>query len=88
LGLSQITGGPFLPCAAGPWKWAMLAAPTARYSWGPGQHPPRRIIGQLGRPGGGCLHRRHLLCAVQRNARRSCRKISTSLNTPTHSTIP
>jgi hypothetical protein len=23
LGLSQITGEPFLPCAAGPWKWAM-----------------------------------------------------------------
>ena len=27
LGLSQITGGPFLPAAAGPWKWAMVAGP-------------------------------------------------------------
>jgi hypothetical protein len=27
LGLSQITGGPFLPAAAGPWKWAIVAGP-------------------------------------------------------------
>ena len=29
LGRSQITGGPFLPCAAGPWKWAMVAGPDS-----------------------------------------------------------
>ena len=29
LGLSQITGGPFLPAAAGPWKWAMVAGPDS-----------------------------------------------------------
>src|SRR5271167_1996095 len=25
--VSQMTGGPFLPAAAGPWKWAMVAGP-------------------------------------------------------------
>jgi hypothetical protein len=26
----HITGGPFLPSAAGPWKWAIVAGPESR----------------------------------------------------------
>ena len=26
---SQITGGPFLPSTAGPWKWAIVAGPES-----------------------------------------------------------
>ena len=30
LGLSQITGGPFWPVGAGPWKWTMVGGPDSQ----------------------------------------------------------
>ena len=62
--LSQITGGAFLPCVAGPWKCAMVAGPE-RPLWFTSHVRPRGgVVSQISRAGGAGSHRRHLLRAV------------------------
>ena len=50
--LSQITGGAFLPCVAGPWKCAMVAGPGDRYGSHPMSAPAWRGLSHMSRAGG------------------------------------